>query len=377
MVEVRDIIPVYRTDFSYDVTTESEHFEVSGLYSHNCRSFLTPYLDSNGKPKYYGRCNGGVVTINLPDVALSSGGDFDKFWELFDERTELCHKALRIRFDRLANVTSDVAPILWQHGAYGRLKPGQKLSDLLFNGYCTLSLGYAGLYECVKYMTGESHTTEKGMEFGMKVMQAMNDKCNQWKAAEHIDYSPYGTPIESTTYKFAKALRNRFGVIKDITDYDYITNSYHINVREKISAFDKLKIEAMYQKLSPGGAISYIESPNMQDNIPALIELIKFMYDNIMYAEINSKSDYCSNCGYDGEIVIKGEPGHLYWECPKCHCNDQKMLYVARRSCGYIGTQKWNQGRTEEIRDRVLHIGGNDACMEIPMRPMSSCECAS
>ena len=299
-----------------------------------CRSFLTPYIDKNGKSKYYGRLNCGVVTISLPDIALSSKGDFDRFWELFDERTELCHRALRIRFDRVANATSDVAPLLWQYGAFSRLQPGQKLRDLLMDGYATVSLGYAGLYECVLYMTGESHSSGKGKEFGLKVMQALNDKCNEWKNNEHIAYSLYGTPIESTTYKFAKKLRERFGVIKDITDRDYITNSYHINVREKISAFDKLKIESEYQKLSPGGAISYVESPNMQNNIPAVLELIKFMYENIMYAEINTKSDYCKNCGYDGEIQIKGERGNLYWECPNCHCNDQDKLYTARRTCG-------------------------------------------
>lgn len=334
MVEVRDIIPVYRTDFSYDVTTESEHFEVSGLYSHNCRSFLTPYIDKNGKPKYYGRMNCGVVTISLPDVALSSGGDFDKFWKIFDERTEVCHRALRIRFDRVANTTSDVAPILWQHGAYARLKPGERIGNLIKDGYATVSLGYAGLYECVKYMTGESHSSGKGLEFGLKVMQALNDKCAQWRSEENISYSLYGTPIESTTYKFAKSLNRRFGNIEGITDHNYITNSYHLSVREQISAFDKLRIESQYQKLSPGGAISYIEVPNMQNNIPAVLEIIKFMYENIMYAEINSKSDYCANCGYDGEILIKGEPKHLYWECPKCGCTKQKMLYIARRTCG-------------------------------------------
>lgn len=318
-------------------------------------------MDENGKSKYYGRLNCGVVTINLPDLALSSKGDFDKFWELFDSRTELCHKALRLRFDRVANASSDVAPLLWQHGAFSRLAPGTNLRELLSNNYATVSLGYAGLYECVLYMTGESHSHGKGKEFGLKVMQALNDKCNKWKAEENISYSLYGTPIESTTYKFATKLRERFGVIKDITDRDYITNSYHINVREQISAFDKLKIESEYQKLSPGGAISYVECPNMQDNIPAVIELIKFIYDNIMYAELNSKSDYCANCGYDGEIQIKGEQGNLYWECPKCGCKDQDKLYTARRTCGYIGTQKWNQGRTQEIKERVLHIGGNDA----------------
>ena len=333
--EIVSIRPIYNSAFSYDVTTASEHFEVSGIYSHNCRSFLTPYVNkSDGKPKYYGRLNCGVVTISLPDLALSSKGDFDRFWELFEERTELCHRALRIRFDRVANATSDVAPLLWQHGAFARLEPGVGLRDLLMNNYATVSLGYAGLYECVLYMTGESHSHGKGKEFGLQVMQALNNKCNQWKEAENIAYSLYGTPIESTTYKFAKCLRERFGVIKDITDRDYITNSYHLNVREEISAFDKLKIESEYQKLSPGGAISYVECPNMQDNIPAVIELIKFIYDNIMYAELNSKSDYCANCGYDGEIQIKGDQGNLYWECPKCGCKDQDKLYTARRTCG-------------------------------------------
>ena len=299
-----------------------------------CRSFLTPYIDKDGKPKYYGRMNCGVVTISLPDIALSSGGDFDKFWKIFDERTEICHRALRIRFDRVANTTSDVAPILWQHGAYARLKPGERIGNLIKDGYATLSLGYAGLYECVKYMTGESHSSGKGLEFGLKVMQALNDKCTQWRSEENISYSLYGTPIESTTYKFAKSLNRRFGTIEGITDHNYITNSYHLSVREQISAFDKLRIESQYQKLSPGGAISYIEVPNMQNNIPAVLEIIKFMYENIMYAEINSKSDYCANCGYEGEILIKGEPKHLYWECPKCGCTKQKMLYVARRTCG-------------------------------------------
>lgn len=326
-----------------------------------CRSFLTPYLDKDGKPKYYGRLNVGVVTISLPDLALSSGGDFDKFWELFEKRTELCHKALRIRYDRVANATSDVAPLLWQYGAFGRLKEGEKIENLIRDGYATASLGYAGLYECVLYMTGESHSSGKGKEFGLKVMQALNDKCNEWKAEEHIAYSLYGTPIESTTYKFARNLRRRFGTIDGITDKDYITNSYHINIRENISWKDKLSIESEYQKLSPGGAISYVESANLQDNIPAVLSVVKFIYQNIMYAEINTKSDYCGNCGYDGEIQIKGTQGKYYWECPNCGCNIQDKLYVARRTCGYIGTQKWNQGRTEEIKERVIHIGGSEA----------------
>ena len=354
-----------KCDFSYDVTTESDHFEVSGIYSHNCRSFLTPYVDENNKPKYYGRLNCGVVTISLPDIALSSGKDMDKFWKLFDERTELCHKALRIRFDRVAEAYSDVAPILWQYGAFARLAPGTKLRELLSNGYATVSLGYAGLYECVKYMTGESHSSGKGKEFGLEVMQALNDKCTQWKNEEHIAYSLYGSPIESTTYKFAKNLKRRFGIIEGITDRDYITNSYHINVREHISWKDKLSIESEFQKLSPGGAISYIESPDMNGNPEALIEILKFMYNTIMYSEINSKSDYCQNCGYDGEIKIEGTEGKFYWRCPKCGCTDERLLNVARRTCGYIGSQFWNQGRTEEIKERVVHIGGNDAVYEV------------
>ena len=348
---------IKRKDYSYDVTTASEHFEVSGIYSHNCRSFLTPFIDENGKPKYYGRLNCGVVTINLVDAALSSGGNMDKFWEIMDERTELCHKALRIRYDRVANGTSDVAPLLWQDGAFARLKPGTKIGTIIKNGYATVSLGYAGLYETVLYMTGESHSGGKGKEFGLKVMQYLNDKCNAWKADENIAYSLYGTPIESTTYKFAKNLRRRFGEIKDITDRNYITNSYHINVREEIDAFSKLAIESEYQKLSPGGSISYVEVPNMQDNIPAVVGLIQYIYDNIMYAELNTKSDYCQNCGYDGEIQIKeDENKKLYWECPHCGCHDESKLHVTRRTCGYLGTQFWNQGRTQEIRDRVLHL---------------------
>lgn len=326
-----------------------------------CRSFLAPWTDENGNTKFYGRLNVGVVTINLPDLALSSGGDFDKFWELFEKRTELCHKALRIRYDRVANATSDCAPLLWQHGAFGRLKPGEKIRNLIKDEYASASLGYAGLYECVLYMTGESHSSGKGKEFALKIMNALNNKTIEWKNNEGVGYSLYGTPIESTTYKFAKNLRRRFGIVKDITDRDYITNSYHINVRENISWKDKLTVESEYQKLSSGGAISYVESPNMNDNPEALLALMKFMYNNIMYAEINSKSDYCLNCGYDGEIIIKGEQGSLYWECPNCGCKDQDKLQTSRRTCGYIGTQKWNQGRTQEIKERVLHIGGTDA----------------
>lgn len=324
-----------------------------------CRSFLTPYLDENGNPKYYGRFNQGVVTINLPDIALSSGGDMDTFWKLFETRTELCHKALQLRHKRLEGTPSDVAPILWQHGALARLKKGETIDKLLHNGYSTLSLGYAGLYECVKYMTGNSHTDGGvGEAFGLKVMQALNDKCAQWKEAEHIDYSLYGSPIESTTYKFAKCLKKRFGEIEGITDRNYITNSYHVPVFEEINAFDKLELESKFQRLSPGGAISYVEIPNMSDNIQAVIQLVQFIYENIMYAELNSKSDYCMVCGYDKEIkiVTDKDSGKLTWECPQCGNRDQSRMSVARRTCGYIGTNFWNQGRTQEIKERVLHI---------------------
>ncbi len=321
-----------------------------------CRSFLTPYVDENGKPKYYGRFNQGVVTINLVDVALSSGGDTTKFWDIFDERLELCHRALRARHERLKGTPSDVAPILWQYGALGRLKKGEPIDKLLYGGYSTISLGYAGLYECVKYMTGKSHTDDAAKPFALSVMQRMNDKCNEWKKAENIDYSPYGTPLESTTYKFAKALQKRFGIIEGITDKNYITNSYHVHVAEDIDAFTKLKFESEFQKLSPGGAISYVEVPNMQDNLEAVMSLLGFIYDNIMYAELNTKSDYCQECGYDGEIKIVKDKGKLVWKCPKCGNTDQSKLNVARRTCGYIGTQFWNQGRTQEIADRVLHL---------------------
>lgn len=324
-----------------------------------CRSFLTPYVDENGEPKYYGRFNQGVVTINLPDIALSSGGDFDTFWQLFEARTELCHKALQLRHKRLENTPSDVAPILWQHGALARLQKGEAIDKLLHNGYSTISLGYAGLYECVKYMTGHSHTDGGiGEKFGLEVMQALNDKCAQWKEAEHIDYSLYGSPIESTTYKFAKCLKKRFGIVEGITDRNYITNSYHVPVFEEINAFDKLELEAKFQKLSPGGAISYVEIPNMNDNLEAIIQLVQFIYNNIMYAELNSKSDYCMVCGYDKEIKIitDEKTGKLIWECPNCHNRDQNKMSVARRTCGYIGTNFWNQGRTQEIQERVLHI---------------------
>ena len=322
-----------------------------------CRSFLTPYVDpETGKPKYYGRFNQGVVTINLVDVALSSKGNFEKFWKIFDERLALCHRALQARHKRLLGTPSDAAPILWQYGALARLKKGEKIDKLLFGGYSTISLGYAGLYECVKYMTGKSHTDAGAKPFALSVMQHMNDKCNAWKKAENIDYSLYGTPLESTTYKFAKCLQKRFGIVKGITDKNYITNSYHVHVSEPIDAFTKLKFEADFQRLSPGGAISYVEVPNMQDNLEAVISVLQFIYDNIMYAELNTKSDYCQVCGYDGEIKIVEDDGKLVWECPKCGNRDQNKLNVARRTCGYIGTQFWNQGRTQEIKDRVLHL---------------------
>ena len=322
-----------------------------------CRSFLTPYVDpETGKPKYYGRFNQGVVTINLVDVALSSGGNFDKFWKIFDERLALCHRALQARHKRLLGTPSDAAPILWQYGALARLKKGEKIDKLLFGGYSTISLGYAGLYECVKYMTGKSHTDAGAKPFALSVMQHMNDKCTEWKKAENMDYSLYGTPLESTTYKFAKCLQKRFGIVPGITDKNYITNSYHVHVSEPIDAFTKLKFESEFQKLSPGGAISYVEVPNMQDNLEAVISVLQFIYDNIMYAELNTKSDYCQCCGYDGEIKIVEDDGKLVWECPKCGNRDQNKLNVARRTCGYIGTQFWNQGRTQEIKDRVLHL---------------------
>ena len=324
-----------------------------------CRSFLTPYVDSDGKPKYYGRFNQGVVTINLVDVALSADKDMELFWHLMDERLELCHRALQARHKRLSKVTSDVAPILWQHGALARLEKGESIHELLHHGYSTISLGYAGLYECVKYMTGHSHTDNgKGKEFGLEVMRKLNDMCAKWKAEEDIDYSVYGTPIESTTYKFAKCLRERFGKIKGITDRDYITNSYHVPVFEEIDAFTKLKLESEFQTLSPGGAISYIETPNLTNNLDAVMEVIKFIYDNIMYAELNTKSDYCQECGYEGEILLDDD---LEWYCPNCGNRDHDKLNVARRTCGYIGTNFWNKGRTQEIKERVIHIDNKDA----------------
>jgi hypothetical protein len=334
-----------------------------------CRSFLTPDRSGNGydnvanagnwepgKPKYYGRFNQGVVTINLPDVALSSGRDPNRFWELLDERLELCHTALRCRHERLKGTLSDAAPILWQHGALARLKKGETIDRLLNGGYSTISLGYAGLYECVRYMTGHSHTDKEATPFALAIMQRMNDRCSEWKAAEDIDYSLYGTPLESTTYKFAKCLQRRFGLVEGINDHGYITNSYHVNVRENIDAFTKLKFESEFQRLSPGGAISYVEVPNMQDNLEAVIKVMQYIYENIMYAELNTKCDYCQTCGYSGEIHIVEDDGKLVWECPNCHNRDQSKMNVARRTCGYIGTQYWNQGRTEEIRDRVLHL---------------------
>ena len=334
-----------------------------------CRSFLTPDRSGNGwdnvaragnyepgKPKYYGRFNQGVVTINLVDVALSSGRDMTKFWEVFEDRLELCHRALRCRHERLKGTLSDAAPILWQYGALARLPKGEPIDKLLYGGYSTISLGYAGLYECVKYMTGKSHTDDEAKPFALSVMQKMNDKCLQWKTAENIDYSLYGTPLESTTYKFAKCLQKRFGLVPGITDKSYITNSYHVHVTEPIDAFTKLRFEAEFQQLSPGGAISYVEVPNMQNNIDAVLEVMQFIYDNIMYAELNTKSDYCQVCGYDGEIEIKEDDGKLIWVCPQCGNTDQNKMNVARRTCGYIGTQFWNQGRTQEIKDRVLHL---------------------
>ena len=338
-------------EYKVDKNGEGHCFTCMG-----CRSFLTPYVDENGKPKYYGRFNQGVVTINLVDVALSSGGDFDKFWQLFDERLELCHKALMCRHNRLKGTLSDAAPILWQYGALARLKKGEPIDKLLYGGYSTISLGYAGLYECCKYMTGKSHTDPAAKPFALKVMQHMNDACTKWKNQHNIDFSLYGTPLESTTYKFAKCLQKRFGLVPGITDRNYITNSYHVHVTEQIDAFTKLKFESDFQKLSPGGAISYVEVPNMQDNLEAVIKVMQFIYENIMYAELNTKSDYCQVCGYDGEIQIVPEDGKLVWECPKCHNRDQNKLNVARRTCGYIGTQFWNQGRTAEIKDRVLHL---------------------
>ncbi len=338
-------------EFKVDKNGEGHCFTCMG-----CRSFLTPYVDEEGKPKYYGRFNQGVVTINLVDVALSSGKNEQKFWEIFDARLDLCYRALMERHNRLKGTLSDAAPILWQYGALARLGKGEKIDKLLFGGYSTISLGYAGLYECVKYMTDKSHTDEDAKPFALSVMKHMNDKCKEWKAKENIDFSLYGTPLESTTYKFSKCLQKRFGIIPGVTDKNYITNSYHVHVSEEIDAFTKLKFESEFQQLSPGGAISYVEVPNMQDNIPAVLSVMKFIYENIMYAELNTKSDYCQVCGYDGEIQIVRDGSKLIWECPHCHNRDQAKMNVARRTCGYIGTQYWNQGRTQEIQDRVLHL---------------------
>jgi ribonucleoside-triphosphate reductase len=322
-----------------------------------CRSFLTPYIDENGKPKYYGRFNQGVVTLNLVDVACSSGKDEQKFWEILDERLQLCYRALMCRHDRLMGTKSDAAPILWQYGALARLEKGETIDKLLFGGYSTISLGYAGLYECTYYMKGCSHTQEGGKEFALKLMQKLNDACKEWKEANNMDFSLYGTPLESTTYKFAKCLQKRFGVIPGVTDKNYITNSYHVHVTEKINAFEKLKFESDFQTLSPGGAISYVEVPDMKDNLDAVVAVMQYIYDNIMYAELNTKSDYCQVCGYDGEIqIVTDDSGKLVWECPNCGNRDQDKMNVARRTCGYIGTQFWNQGRTQEIKDRVLHL---------------------
>ena len=321
-----------------------------------CRSFLTPYVDENGQPKYYGRFNQGVVTVNLPDIALSSGGNIEKFWKIFDERMELCHRALMCRHERLKGTLSDAAPILWQYGALARLKKCEPIDKLLYGGYSTISLGYAGLYECVKYMTGKSHTDPSATPFALEIMNRLNAACKGWKAKHNIDFSLYGTPLESTTYKFAKCLQKRFGVIEGITDKGYITNSYHVHVTEKIDAFKKLEFEAQFQHLSPGGAISYVEVPDMQNNIDAVLSVMQFIYDHIIYAELNTKSDYCQVCGWDGEIDIEDVDGKLIWKCPQCGNTDQDKMNVARRTCGYIGTQFWNQGRTQEIKDRVLHL---------------------
>ena len=321
-----------------------------------CRSFLTPYVDEDGNPKYYGRFNQGVVTVNLPDIALSSGGNIEKFWRIFDERMELCHRALLCRHERLKGTLSDAAPILWQYGACARLKKGEPIDKLLYGGYSTISLGYAGLYECVKYMTGKSHTDPSATPFALEIMHKLNAACKTWKAQHNIDFSLYGTPLESTTYKFAKCLQKRFGVIEGITDKGYITNSYHVHVTEPIDAFKKLEFEAQFQHLSPGGAISYVEVPDMQNNLDAVLEVMKFIYDHIIYAELNTKSDYCQVCGWDGEIEVVEEDGKLIWKCPQCGNTDQDKMNVARRTCGYIGTQFWNQGRTQEIKDRVLHL---------------------
>lgn len=356
-VQILKIPIINNYDFVYDVTTESEHFMVNNLWSHNCRSFLTPWKDENDKYKFYGRFNQGVCTINLIDVACSSGKNIEKFWKIFDERLDMCRRVLMIKHNRLLGTVSDVAPILWQNGALARLNKGEKIDKLLYGGYSTISLGYAGLYECVYYMTGKSHTDPSVKDFALSIMQHMNDMCNKWKKETNIGFSVYGTPLESVTYKFAKCLKKRFGEIPEVTDHNYITNSYHCNVREHINAFDKLTMESEFQRLSPGGAISYVEVPNMQNNIPAILQLLKHIYNTIMYAEINTKSDYCHECGYTGEIIIEENEDHkLIWKCPNCGNTDQTKMNVARRTCGYIGTNFWNQGRTQEIKDRVLHL---------------------
>ena len=346
------MVPDYISEKKMKELKEGNCFPVMG-----CRSALSVWKDENGKYKFYGRFNQGVVTINLVDVALSSGGDEKKFWEIFDERLELCYRALMCRHNRLKGTLSDAAPILWQYGALARLKKGETIDKLLYGGYSTISLGYAGLYECVRYMTGKSHTDPEATPFALAVMQHMNDACDKWREETNIGFSIYGSPIESTTYKFAKCLQKRFGIIKDVTDKNYITNSYHVNVKEEIDAFSKLKFESQFQALSTGGAVSYVEVPNMQDNIPAVLDVMKFIYDNIMYAELNTKSDYCQKCGYDGQIqIVTDEDGKLVWECPNCGNRDEDTMNVARRTCGYIGTQFWNQGRTQEIKERVMHL---------------------
>lgn len=366
--EITQIEPVQKTARSYDVTTETEYFDINGdILSHNCRSFLTPYVDENGKPKYYGRFNAGVCTLNLPDVALSAlqaakennTDKFDEFWTIFDDRLELCHRGLQCRHQRLRGTLSDVSPIHWQYGALARLKKGEPIDKLLFNNYSTISLGYAGLYECVKAMTGKSHTDEVAKDFALDIMRKMNEKCSTWRAEEHISYSLYGTPIESTTEKFAQCLQKRFGVIEGITDHGYITNSYHVNVREKIDPFTKLRFEAEFQALSPGGAISYIETGHLDNNIPAVLAVMRYIYDNILYAELNTKSDYCQECGYSGDIQVVEQGNKLVWRCPNCGNTNQDTMNVARRTCGYIGSQYWCGGRTEEIRDRYVHLGGD------------------
>ncbi|HAU87907.1 MAG TPA: ribonucleoside-triphosphate reductase [Lachnospiraceae bacterium] len=360
-VKVREVSTIDYSGFSYDVETESDHFEVSGIYSHNCRSGLSPWKDENGNYKFYGRFNKGVVTINLVDVALSSQKDTAKFWKIFDERLELCYKALLCRYERLKGTPSDVAPILWQHGAIARLEKGEPIDKYLTGGYSTISLGYAGLWECVYYMTGSKLTEEVGRNFGLEVMQHMNKKCDEWNERCNLGFGIYGTPLESTVYKFAKCLQNRFGTIQGVTDKNYITNSYHTHVTESIDAFSKLHAESAFQSLSTGGAISYVEVPNLTNNIDAVLMIMKYIYENIMYAELNTKSDYCQVCGFDGEIqIVEDDNKKLIWKCPNCGNTDENKLNVARRTCGYIGSNFWNQGRTQEIKERVVHLGDNE-----------------